>query len=167
MKKLLLALLLVLPAFLPLSAFAYDINGVGLGGREADVKKAFPSAHCKPLEWKSDAADRRCDDAQISLDGVLTRFTAYLKADVIQAFDLRIDMKDLERAKKSLQGRWGAPFAEATETIARKDKPDRKIFKMRWEKGADRAILTAQLEQKRISVEVSRGSFPEEIYRIR
>ena len=82
-------------------------EGVALGGREVDVKKAFPSVDCKPLEWKSDAADRRCDDAQISLDGVLMRITVYLKADVIQAFDLRIDMKDLEPAKKALQARWG------------------------------------------------------------
>ena len=170
MKKLLpvvLLVLLALPLCLPVAAFAYEIKGVALGGREADVKKVFPSVHCKPLEWKSDAADRRCDDAQISLDGVVMRITVYLKADVIQAFDLRIDMKDLERGKKALQAHWGAPLAETTETIARKDKPDRKIFKMRWEKGDDRAILTAQLEQKRASVEVSRGSFPEEIYRIR
>jgi len=86
---------------------------------------------------------------------------------VIQAFDLRFDIKDLERGKKSLQGRWGAPLAEATETFAVKDKPDRKVFKMRWEKGADRALLSAQLDKKRVAVEVSRGSFPEEIYRIR
>jgi hypothetical protein len=38
---------------------------------------------------------------------------------------------------------------------------------MRWEKGAERAILSAQEDKKRVSVEVSRGSFPEEIYRIR
>jgi hypothetical protein len=38
---------------------------------------------------------------------------------------------------------------------------------MRWEKGADLAILTAQLEKKRVTVEVSRGNFPVEIYRIR
>lgn len=166
MKKLLPNVLLLLLA-LPLPAFAYDISGVGLGGREADVKKAFPSVYCKPLEWKSDAADRRCDDAQIALDGVLMRITVYLKAGVIQAFDLRAEMKDLERAKKALQARWGVPLAETTETVARKDKPDRKIYKMRWEKGGDRAILTAQLEQKRLSVEVSRGNFPEEIYRVR
>ncbi len=78
MKKFFIAALLVLP----LPAFAYEISGVGLGGREADVKKAFPSAYCKPLEWKSDAAERRCDDAQISLDGVQTRIPVYLKADV-------------------------------------------------------------------------------------
>jgi len=163
MKKLLIAVLLSLP----LSALAFQVNGVNLGGREADVKKAFPSAHCKALEWKTDAADRRCDDAQIGLDGVLTRITVYLKADSILAYDLRCDMRDLERMKKALQGRWGAPLAEATETIAQKDKPDRKVFKMRWEKGADLAILTAQLEKKRVTIEVSRGNFPVEIYRVR
>jgi hypothetical protein len=155
--------------FLPLAALAYDINGVKLGGNEIDVKKAFPSVHCKPLEWKTDAADRRCDDAQIAVDGVLTRITVFLKAEAIIAYDLRCDMKDLERMKKALRGRWGAPLAEATETIAQKDKdkPDRKVFKMRWEKGADLAILTAQLDKKRVTVEVSRGNFSTEIYRVR
>ena len=163
MKRLLLAMLLALP----LAAGAYEVNGVKLGGREADVKKAFPTAHCKPLEWKSNAADRRCDDAQISLDGMEVRFTAYMKNDVIQAYDLRFDLKDLERGKQALKSRWGAPAAETTETFAQKNKPDRKVFKMRWEKGADRAILSAQEDKKRVTVEVSRGSFAEEIYRVR
>jgi hypothetical protein len=163
MKRLAVAALLALP----LAALAYDVNGVKLGGREADVKRAFPSVHCKPLEWKTDAADRRCDDAQISLEGVPTRFTAFLKADSIQAFDLRCDIKDLERVKAVLRTRWGAPLAEVTDTIAQKDKKDRKVFKMRWEKGADLAILSAQLEKKRVTVEVSRGNFAAEIYRIR
>ena len=152
---------------LPLSAAAYDVNGVKLGDREADIKKTFPSVHCKPLEWKSDAADRRCDDAQISLGGVQTRMTAYLKADAIQGFDLRMDIKDLDRVKVVLQGRWGAPLAQATDTISQKDKKDRQVFKMRWEKGTDVAILSAQLEKKRVIVEVARGSFLTEIYRIR
>jgi len=162
-RGILVATLLALPA----AALAYEVNGVKLGGREADVKKAFPAAHCKPLEWKSDAADRRCDDAQISVGGVQSRFTAYLKNDAIQAFDLRFDFKDLERAKAALVGVWGAPQSQATESFAQKNKPDRKVFKMRWEKGADRAILSAQEDKKRVSVEVSRGGFPEEIYRIR
>jgi hypothetical protein len=98
---------------------------------------------------------------------VKTRITVYLKADVIQAFDLRCEMKELERMKKALQGRWGAPLAEVTETFAKKDKPDRKVYKVRWEKGADLAILTAQLDKKGVSVEVSRGNFPHEIYRIK
>ena len=34
-------------------------------------------------------------------------------------------------------------LAEATEVIARGDKADRKVYKMRWEKGADRAVLVS------------------------
>lgn len=163
MKRLFFVTLL----FLSLPAIAYDINGVRLGGREVEVKKAFPSAHCKPLEWKSRAADRRCDDASISLGGAQARITVFIKADVIQAYDLRFDISDLERVKTHLKARWGAPLAEATEVIARRDKEDRKVFKMRWEKGADRALLVAQLEKKNATLEISRGSFPEEIYRVR
>lgn len=163
MRALLMAALLALSA----AAHAYEVNGVKLGGREIDVKKAFPTARCKPLEWRSNAADRRCDDAQISLGGVLAHFTAYLKDDAIQAFDLRFDMKDLERGKAVLRSLWGAPLAETTESFAQKNKPDRKVLKMRWEKGTDRAMLSAQEDKKRVTVEVWRGSFAEEIYRIR
>lgn len=163
MKRLFFVTLLLLS----LPAIAYDISGVKLGGREVEVKKAFPSAHCKPLEWRSNAADRRCDDARISLGGVQARITVFLKADSIQAYDLRFDVKELERVKAHLKARWGAPLAEATEVIARRDKEDRKVFKMRWEKGADRALLVAQLEKKNATLEVSRGTFPEEIYRVR
>jgi hypothetical protein len=163
MRKILLAFLLCLS----LPALGYGVNGVNLGGKEVDVKKAFPSAHCKPLEWKSDGADRRCDDAQISLGGVQARITVFLKADVIRAYDLSFDIKELDRATAHLKSTWGAPLAETTEVISKKDKPDRKVFKVRWEKAADRAILVAQLEKKRASVEVSRGAFPEEIYRVK
>jgi len=158
--------LLVL-ALLPPAALAYEVNGVRLGGKEVDVKRAFPGAHCKPLEWKSDAADRRCDDGRMSLGGAQARITVFLKAGAVQAFELRFDTMDLERVKATLRSTWGAPLAEATETISRKNREDRKVFKMRWEKGADRAILTAQLERKRAGLEVSRGDFPEEIYRVR
>jgi hypothetical protein len=155
-------------ALLALPALAYEVNGVRLGGKEVDVKKAFPSAHCKALEWKTDAADRRCDDAMVSLGGVVAKITVFIKADVIRGYDLSFDIKELERVKAHLRSRWGAPLAEATEVIARGDKADRKVFKMRWEKGADRAILTAQLEKKkRATLEISRGNFPEEIYRVR
>ena len=148
-------------------ALAYDINGIAIGGNEVDAKKAMPSTNCKPLEWKSDAADRRCDDSRVAVGGVESRITVFLKAGVIQAYDLRFDIKELERMKAHLKARWGAPLAEATEVISRKDKEDRKVFKMRWEKGEERAVLTAQLEKKRVSLEVSRGNFPVEIYRIR
>jgi hypothetical protein len=163
MKKVLLAFILSLS----LPAFSYDVGGVRLGGKEVDIKRAFPSVHCKALEWKTDAADRRCDDAKISLGGVEARITVFLKADAIKAYDLRFDIKELERVKAHLKLRWGAPLAEATEVISRKDKEDRKVFKARWEKGADRALLVAQLEKKRASIEVSRGNFPEEVYRVK
>ena len=159
------ALLVLCLATAPVSA--YDINGVALGGREAEVQKAFPSARCKPLEWKSDAADRRCDDARISLGGAEARITVFIKAGAIQAMDLRFNGKDLERVKDALRTRWGAPQAEATEIFAAKDRKDRSVYKMRWEKGADRAVLSAQLDKKRATLEISRGKFPDEIYRVR
>jgi len=148
-------------------ALAYDVNGIRLGGSELEVKKAMPSAHCKALEWKSDAADRRCDDARVAVGGVETRISVFFKSGTVQAYDIRFDVKELERMKAHLKSRWGEPFAEATEVIARKGKEDRKLFKMRWEKGAERAILTAQLEKKRVNLEVSRGNFPVEIYQVR
>jgi hypothetical protein len=167
MQRILRAAMLALPLALPLSAAAYDVNGVKLGGTEADVKRVFPSAYCKALEWKTDAADRRCDDAQISLAGIETRLTAYMKGGIVQGFDLRFDMKDLDRGKAALESRWGKATSEATEVFSKKDKPDRKVLKMRWEKGADHAILTAQMDKKRVTVEIWRGRFAEEIHRIR
>jgi len=148
-------------------ALAYDLNGIRLGGREVDVIKAMPSARCKPLEWKSDAADRRCDDARVPVSGVQTRITVFLKAGAVRAYNVRFEVKQLERMKSYLRSQWGAPLAEATEIIARRDKADRKVFKMRWENGAEHARLTAQLEKKNADLEVSRGNFAEEIYRVR
>jgi len=167
MKRLFLRPLLLWLCLLAPPALAYDLNGIAIGGKELDAKKAMPSAHCKPLEWKSDAADRRCDDARVAIGGVESRMTVFLKAGVIQAYDVRFDIKDLERMKTHLKARWGAPLAEVTEVIARKDAKDRQVFKMRWEKGEERAVLVAQLEKKRVSLEVSRGNFPVEIYRVK
>ena len=149
------------------AALAFDANGVALGGKENDVRKAFPSAFCKPLEWKTGAADRRCDDGQIAFGGVRAKITFYLKADAIQGFDVRFDTKERERVASHLKSRWGAPVAEATETISRKNKEDRRIYKVRWDKGSEHAVLTAQLERKRATLEVWRGNFAEEVYRVR
>jgi hypothetical protein len=148
-------------------ARAFDANGVALGGREAEVKKAFPSARCKPLEWRSEAADRRCDDAEISLGGIPARITFYLKRDAVQGFDLRFDTRDLERMSAFLKTRFGAPQSEARETIQRKGDAPREVYRARWERGADHALLAAQLERKRSSLLVARGEFDEEIYRVR
>jgi len=164
MSRIFLLLAFCLPA---IPAQAYDLNGIRLGGSETEVKKAMPSARCKPLDWKTQAADRRCDDARVAVGKAESRITVFLKAGVVEAYDVRFDAKDLERVKEHLRTRWGAPLAEATEVISRANQPERKLFKMRWEKGAERAVLTAQLEKKRVDLEVSRGSFPEEIYRVR
>ena len=163
----LLALAIAAPA-----AFAYDLNGMPIGGDEQSVKKTFPSAYCKPLEWTSTAADRRCDDAKIAVGGVPARLTVYLKSGAIQAYSVRFDSKDRERVITYLKSRWGAPSGEKTETIARKgkdgkDKEDRKVYKVNWEKGEQRALLTAQSDRKRGSLEAWRGNFIDEIYKVR
>ena len=148
-------------------AGSFDANGVALGGSEAQVKKAFPSALCKPLEWSSRAADRRCDDGKIAFAGAEARITFYLRKDSIRAFDVRFDNRDLERVGAFVKGRYGKPLAETTEKIEREGKPAREVYKARWEKGADHALLVSQLEKKRASLSVSRGDFEEEIYRVR
>jgi hypothetical protein len=157
----------LLLGLLPAMAQAFDVNGVALGGSEADVKRAYPSAFCKPLEWKSAAADRRCDDARISFGGVRARATFYLKADAIQAFDLRFDSSARDKVAAQLKSRWGAPLSEITESFSRRERNDRRIYKARWAKGKDQAVLTVPLDQKRATLSASRGTFDEEIYRVR
>jgi hypothetical protein len=160
------AALIVLVAASP-AALAFEANGLALGAREIEVKKAFPSAHCKPLEWKTSAADRRCDDGRISFGGVQARITVYLRGDVVQAFDLRFETKDRDKVAAHAKTRWGAPLSEVTEAISRKDKDGRQVYKVRWEKGNEHAVLTAQVARKRGSLEAWRGNFSEEIYRVR
>ena len=148
------------------AALAFDANGVALGGSEAQIKKAFPSALCKALEWTSRAADRRCDDGKITIGGIEARITFYLRKDAIQAFDLRFDGQNLEKAVAFLKSRYGKPAAETKEAVERQGKLAREIYKVRWEQGNDHAILVSQ-EKKRVQVTVSRGDFEEEIYRVR
>lgn len=160
-KAALILLVLALPAW------GYDANGVALGAPEAEVRKAFPSARCRDLEWKSQAAERRCDDAKIVFGGAEARITVYLKADRVQAFDLRFDESDLVRVTGFLKSRYGKPLAETREKIERRTGEAREIYKVRWEKGAERALLTSQLKRKRVDLSVWLGNFDEEIYRIR
>ena len=167
--RLLAALLLLLAAG---GAMAYDLNGVALGGSENEVKKKFPSARCQALEWKSKAAERRCDDAKIAFaGGVAGRVTFYLKAGVVQAFDVRFETRELERVTTFLRKQYGAPLGEAYDTLERKGKNPRKFYKARWEKGSgargERVVLIAELEKSRSSLLASRGDFEEEIYKVR
>lgn len=159
------ALFLLLAA---LPAWGYDANGVALGAPEAQVRKTFPSARCRALEWKSQAAERRCDDAKIVFGGAEARITLYLKADRVQAFDVRFDERDLERVTGFLKARYGKPAAETRERLERRGGGEaREITKVRWEKGAERALLTSQLKRKRVDLNVWLGNFDEEIYRLR
>jgi hypothetical protein len=150
------------------AAHAYDANGVSLGDKEEDIKKKFPSARCQPLEWKTRAADRRCDDGRIAFAGnVEARITFYLRHGVIEAFDVRFNGRDLERVGAFLKKRYGEPLAETRDKIERKDKPSREIYRVRWEKGREHAVLAAEGEKGRPSLLVSRGDFDSEIYKVR
>ena len=160
-----ISLLAILLAALP--AAAYDVNGVALGAHENEVKKRFPSIRCQELQWKSLAAERRCDDSKVAFGGVEARITFYLKKNAVQAFDVRFDPKDTERIAAFAKSRYGAPVAETRDNIETPGKPTRQIYKLRWEKGDEHAVLVAQPDKRRGTLSVSRGNFDEEIYRVR
>ena len=147
------------------AAAAYDVHGVMLGSSEAQVRKQFPSAHCKKLEWESRAADRRCDDSRIGFGGAEARVTFYLRKDKVEAFDVRFDSRDLERIVAFLKERYGAPTTEQRDTLG--DKKPRQVYKALWEGKGERAALVAQIDKRRGSLLVSRGNFEEEIYKVR
>ena len=160
MMRFLVLLLLIAPA----AQAAYDANGIALGASEKAVTAQFPSAHCIPLQWTSQAADRRCDDSKVVFGGVLSRITFYLKHDRVQAFDLRFESRDTERLVSFLKSRYGAP---ATETRDKETKRGADLTKLLWENGGERAVLVSQGDKRRASLTVSRGAFEEEIYRVR
>jgi hypothetical protein len=152
-------------AVLSVPAWAYDANGVKLGASESEVRKAFPTAHCKPLEWSTAAADRRCDDVKASFGGIAGRITFYLKRDALQAFDVRFDTSELARMTKVLKERYGAPASETRDSYSSKD--GKEIYKALWQSGKDRATLVSQVDKRRSQLTVSRGNFEEEVYRVR
>ena len=143
---------------------AYDANEVALGASEKVVLKQFPAAHCAPLQWKSKAAERRCDDSMIMLGGVPGRITFYLKRDRVEAFDVRFDTKDAARMAAFLKNRYGAP---SNESRAKLEGRGDELYKVEWKKGEERAMLTALKEKRRAALTVWRGDFEEEIYRVR
>jgi hypothetical protein len=164
MRNLLLAVALLVPVAAPA---ALDIKDVGLGANEQDIKRALPSAHCRPLQWESKAADRRCDDSRVGFGGVEVQVTFYLKKDAVEAFDVRFDTKELERFVAFLKSRYGPPVTETKDTYRRKEGGERYVYKVLWEDGKQRAVLAAQLEKRRASMLVSRGKFEEEIHLVR
>jgi hypothetical protein len=157
-----LALILMLAS---MPAWGFDANGVALGTGEAEVTRDFPGARCKPMGWKTEAADRRCDAAPVTFGGAEARVTFYLKKDAVQAFDLRFEARDLERVAQFLRRRYGAPQTQGRQTIERLGRK-RELYKMHWKAGADQAMLTSQVGQRRVDLNVWRGDFDSEIVRI-
>ena len=164
MRNIALALLL---AWLVPAQAALDIKDIAIGAKEQDVKRQLPSVNCKPLQWESKAADRRCDDSRVAFGGVEVQVTFYLKKDVVEAFDVRFNTRELDRFVSFLKSRYGNPETETRETIAGKGDKPREVYKALWQNGKQRAVLTAQLEKRRATKLVSRGDFEEEIYRVR
>ena len=164
MRNIALALLL---AWLVPAQAALDIKDIAIGAKEQDVKRQLPSVNCKPLQWESKAADRRCDDSRVAFGGVEVQVTFYLKKDVVEAFDVRFNTRELDRFVSFLKSRYGNPETETRETIAGKGDKPREVYKALWQNGKQRAVLTAQLEKRRATMLVSRGEFEEEIYRVR
>ena len=129
------------------------MNGVTLGATEKDIKKLFPVANCRPLEWPSRAAERRCDDSRVTFAGVDASVTFYLKADAVEGFDVRFDHGDVKRVIEFLRTRYGRPAAEEPA--------------FEWKAKGERARLTSEKGRRRASLLVWRGSFEEEIYKVR
>jgi len=149
---------------------AYDANGVTLGATESEIRKHYPGARCKALEWASKAADRRCDDARVRFAGVETRITFYLRKDAVQAFDVRFDARHADKVAGFLKSRYGNPVSEQREPSEkgpRGEKGQAEVYKLLWEAKGERAQLVAVQDKRRGSLLVSRGNFEEEIYRVR
>ena len=151
---------------------AYDVNDVKLGASEHEIKRRFPNAHCRALEWPSRAADRRCDDSRMTFGGVDASVSFYLKRDSMEGFDVRFEHRDLPTVLKYLQSRYGKPLdAEAPLN----PKPPAKAAsakgeaptKVEWKRNDERARLTSEPGRRRASLLVWRGAFEEEIYKVR
>lgn len=158
-----IALILV---FVAAPAWGFDANGVALGAPEAAVKQAFPQARCQPMDWKTRAADRRCDEAPIRFGGADARITFFLKHDAVQAFDVRLEDKDLRLVVEYLRDHFGKPEFEGHEVFRRRGDA-RAVYKVRWEQGEDRAVLSAIDGRRRVDLNVWRGNFDTEIYKFK
>jgi hypothetical protein len=134
---------------------AYDVNGVQLGVDEAKVKERFPHVNCRPLEWKSAAAERRCDDSRIQFGGIDAGVTFYLRKDAVEGFDVRFHTGDWQRVAAHLRQRLGAPAVDGGPKGP-----------LEWKTDAERARLSADREGRRATLSVWRGDFDQKLYKI-
>ena len=153
-RKIALTPFLLLVALPALAAF--DLNEIKLGSSERELRKRFPQANCRPLEWQSRAADRRCDDSRVKLGGMEASVTFYLRKDAVEGFDIRFDKRNVEPMKKFLSERHGIPSVT-----------DQGDVKAEWKAKGERARMTAEQGRARASLLVWRGAFEEELYKIR
>ena len=149
------------------AALAFRIDRVALGASEAEIRHAFPSAYCKPLEWESRAAERRCDDARIRFGGIEARVSFFLREDALEGFELRFAERDRARLEAYLRSKWGEPDSQGKQLIQRKGTRDYEAYKISWARAQDTAVLLWRSEYKRAWLRVSRGTFAQEIYRVR
>lgn len=152
------ALALALVAAVPPALADFDANGVGLGAAEGELQRHFPNAHCQPLQWQSRAADRRCDDSRVQVAGIDGSITFYLKRGLVEAFDLRIDARALERLAKLLTERFAQRPAEKT---------GERTHTFRWSAKGEQALLSNERGGRRATLLVWRGDFVDEIYKVR
>jgi hypothetical protein len=138
------------------AAAAYDANEVTLGASEQQIKQHFPHVNCRPLEWPSLAAQRRCDDSRVAFGGIDASITFYLKGDALEGFDVRVDKREFDRMTQYLSKRYGKPV-EASADPAR----------VEWKNRGERALLSAEQGRPRASLLVWRGAFLDEIYKVR
>jgi hypothetical protein len=92
--------------------------------------------------------------------------TFYLRKDALEAYDVRFNTRELKKLLGFLKQRYGEPQSEVRDVYPRKGDEKREVYKVAWDNGKERAVLTAQLEKRRGSMLVSRGDFDEEIYRV-
>ena len=119
-------------------ALAFDANDIKLGASEKDIKQRFPHANCRPLEWPSHAADRRCDDSRIQFAGVDARVTFYLRRNAVEGFDVRFHPRDWNHVASFLRARFGSPAAEAADK-----------GRLEWRQKDERALLSTERDRRR------------------
>ena len=85
----------------------------------------------------------------------------------VQAFDVRFNTLDLDKVVAHLKSRYGKPTSETKDSIEQVNKPPKVTYKVLWEQGGDKALLSSLSTGKRGSLSVSRGNFEDEIYRVK
>jgi hypothetical protein len=82
--------------------------------------------------------------------------TFYLRRNAVEGFDVRFDHREIEAVLKRLRTRYGKPAFESEGPV-----------RAQWKDKAERAVLSSEKGRRRASLLVSRGTFEDEIYKVR